>query len=363
MKNIEYENLALLNNSFFKEFEESFKEVLKSGWYILGDKVKKFEQEFSKYNNSLNCVGVASGLDALILSLASLNLEKESEVIVPSNTYIATILSVLQNSLKPVLVEPQIETYNIDPILIEKSITSKTKAIIIVHMYGKSCEMDKIIEICEKHNLVLIEDCAQAHGAKFNSQNVGTFGSFGAFSFYPTKNLGALGDGGAILCNESIFLDKLRKLRNYGSDRKYYNEMIGYNSRLDEIQAAFLSIKLKKLDQINAHKRKLANLYFDNLKSDYILPSRNDKNYDVFHIFNIRHEKRDKLKEFLLKNNIKTEIHYPVSPNNQTALQNYFSDQKFPISELIHSTTLSLPISFFHSEDEIKYVIDKLNSF
>ena len=359
---IEYENLHKSNSIFFEELKKSFDDTLNSGWFILGKKVEKFEQEFSSYHNSKYCLGVASGLDALLLSLKAFDFEKGSEVIVPSNTYIATILSILHAGLKPVLVEPDILTYNIDPKKIEESITANTKAIMIVHLYGKSCEMDKIVEICGKYKLRLIEDCAQSHGAKFKGQLTGTFGEFGAFSFYPTKNLGALGDAGAVITNDESLAIKIKRLRNYGSDVKYYNEVVGYNSRLDEVQAGFLSIKLNKLDEINTHKRKLAQIYFDNLKDDFIKPVV-DKNYfDVYHIFNIRHKKRDELKDYLLKNEIKTDIHYPVAPHKQNAIINIL-EGSYPISEEIHNTTLSLPCSFGHTEEEIYQVVEVMNKF
>jgi dTDP-4-amino-4,6-dideoxygalactose transaminase len=360
---IEYESLALLNASFFEEYKSSFEKVLKSGWYILGQNVKQFEDEFATYNKAKYCIGVASGLDAITLSIAAFNFEKGSEIIVPSNTYIATILSVLQNNMQPVLVEPNIETYNIDPEKIEASISKKTKAIVVVHLYGKACNMEPIIALCKKYDLKLIEDCAQSHGATYKNKFTGTFGDFGAFSFYPTKNLGALGDAGAVICNNSDLEKTIKRLRNYGSDVKYYNEIIGYNSRLDEIQAAFLLVKLKSLDKINNHKRKLANLYLNNLKSDFTKPVIDKDYFDVYHIFNIRHEKRDQLKEYLLKNNIKTEIHYPVPPAKQKAMQGILKKDSFPISELIHKTTLSLPISYFHTEDDIEKVTNLMNEF
>jgi len=359
---IEYENLHKSNSIFFEELKKSFDDTLNSGWFILGKKVEKFEQEFSSYYNEKYCFGLASGLDALLLSLKAFDFERESEVIVPSNTYIATILSILHAGLKPVLVEPDILTYNIDPKKIEESITANTKAIMIVHLYGKSCEMDKIVEICGKYKLRLIEDCAQSHGAKFKGQLTGTFGEFGAFSFYPTKNLGALGDAGAVITNDESLAIKIKRLRNYGSDVKYYNEVVGYNSRLDEVQAGFLSIKLNKLDEINTHKRKLAQIYLDNLKDDFIKPVV-DKNYfDVYHIFNIRHKKRDELKDYLLKNEIKTDIHYPVAPHKQNAMKNIL-EGSYPISEEIHNTTLSLPCSFGHTEEEIYQVVEVMNKF
>lgn len=360
---IEYENLGELNKPFFEEYKVLFEKTLNSGWYILGKNVKQFEDEFAAYHQTKHCIGVTSGLDALILSLKAFNYEKDSEVIVPSNTYIATILSILHCGLKPVLVEPDIRTYNIDPKKIEEKITSKTKSIMVVHLYGKACEMNPIVELKKKYNLSLIEDCAQSHGAKYFGKLTGTFGEFGAFSFYPTKNLGALGDAGAVLTDDDSLAQSILRLRNYGSDVKYYNEIVGYNSRLQEMQAGFLSIKLKHLNEINDHKRKLAKIYLDNLKDDFIKPVVNENYYDVFHIFNIRHPKRDELKNYLLKNEIKTDIHYPVPPHKQKAMEGIITENNFPISEEIHATTLSLPISFFHKEEDIYKVVEVLNKF
>lgn len=359
---IEYENLGLSNKPFFEKFSAEFDRVLKSGWYILGESVRKFEKEFAFYHGAKHCIGVASGLDAIMLSLKTFGFEKGSEVIVPSNTYIATILSVLHCELKPVLVEPSIVTYNIDPKRIEEHITKKTKAIIVVHLYGKSCDMDPIVALCKKHNLKLIEDCAQSHGAKYKNKLTGTFGELAAFSFYPTKNLGALADAGAIISNDDSFASTVRKLRNYGSEKKYYNELVGYNSRLDEMQAAFLSVKLKRLDEINSHKRKMAAIYLKELKPDFIKPEVHSDFFDVYHIFNVRHEKRDALREYLLQNGIKTEIHYPLPPHRQVAMKGII-DGNYPISEEIHNTTLSLPISFFHTERDIYRVVEIMNKF
>lgn len=361
---IEYESLKLANKKFFDEYRKSFNNILESGWYILGNGVKTFEEEFSKYNNANYCIGVASGLDALTLSLKALNLENGSEVLVPSNTYIATILSIVHNELKPVLVEPDIKTYNIDPDKIEEKISSKTKAIVVVHLYGKSCDMSRIMNVASKYNLKVIEDCAQAHGAMHKNQKVGTFGDFGAFSFYPTKNLGALGDAGAVTMQKEEYKIAINRLRNYGSDIKYHNEIVGFNSRLDEMQAGFLSIKLKKLDEINNHKRKLAKIYLNNLKDDFIKPVVDKDYFDVYHIFNVRHEKRDKLREYLLENQIKTDIHYPIPPHKQKAMKGILDEtQEYPISEEIHNTTLSLPISYFHAEDDINRVVEIMNKF
>ncbi|MCX6291824.1 MAG: DegT/DnrJ/EryC1/StrS family aminotransferase [Bacteroidetes bacterium] len=360
---IEYENLFLSNREFTEELQQSFEQTLKSGWFILGNKVKEFEKEFALYCGSRHCVGVASGLDALFLSLKACSFKPGDEVIVPSNTYIATILAVLNAGLKPVMAEPDIRTYNIDPEKIREQITAKTVAIMPVHLYGKLCDMESIMEIARENNLVVIEDCAQAHGAAYKGKRAGTFGTFGAFSYYPTKNLGALGDAGSITTDDETLLTNLHRLRNYGSDVKYYNEIIGYNSRLDEIQAAFLSVKLKKLDRINEHKRKLAKLYSENLKDDFIKPHHDENYYDVFHIYAIRHEKRDELKKYLLDNGIKTDIHYPVAPHQQHAMKEIFKGIPCPLSEQLHASILSLPISYFHTEEDVNRVIAVMNKF
>ncbi len=360
---IEYENLGKLNHPFFEAYKSAFAEVLESGWYILGNKVKQFETEFARLCQSNYCVGVANGLDALNLSLRACNFEKGSEVLVPSNTYIATILAIVENGLKPVLVEPDINTYNINPDLIEQAITPRTKAIMVVHLYGKVCNMDPILLIAKKNNLLLIEDCAQSHGAKYKNKVSGSFGDYAAHSFYPTKNLGALGDAGAVTSSNETNANKINVLRNYGSEKKYYNEVIGVNSRLDEMQAALLLVKIAHLEKITAHKRLLASLYLKGISNKYILPQVHPDYFDVYHIFCIRHERRDELKNYLLKHDIKTEIHYPVAPNKQKAMKGILDNQVTPIAEEIHQTTLSLPISYFHSSDDIYKVIEVLNSF
>jgi len=358
---IEYENLKKVNEKLFYKYQDSFENFIKSGWYVLGTQVNKFEEDFADFCDTNYCVGVASGLDALILAIDAFNFPKNSEIIVPSNTYIATILAIVRNGFKPILVEPDIRTYNINPSKIEEKITNNTKAILIVHLYGKACDMDKICNISNKYNLKLIEDCAQAHGAKFNGQKVGSFG-VGCFSFYPTKNLGALGDGGAITCDDEKYMQKLKSLRNYGSSKKYYNDDLGYNSRLDEIQAGFLSIKLKILDDITNHKRKLANLYLENIDDRFIKPIVDNNYFDVYHIFNIRYKQRDALKEYLFFNGIKTEIHYPLSPHKQKSMKNIIEDE-YMISEEIHNTTLSLPISYFHTKEDILEICKVINRF
>lgn len=360
---IPYDNLAKSNEKFSVLFKEKFSLFLSKGQYILGDEVDTFQKKFAAYNNMRHCIGVASGMDALILSLKVLNLPLQSEVIVPSNTYIASILAIIHAGFKPILVEPDIQTYNINPLLIEEVITSSTKAILVVHLYGKCCNMDPIQLLAKKHKLFVIEDCAQAHNARYKEQLAGTFGILSGFSFYPSKNLGALGDAGAILCNNDNFADTLKQLRNYGSHDKYYNEIIGYNSRLDELQAAFLNIKLPYLDEITRHKRKLASLYLNYLKDDFIKPKVDPDYFDVYHIFNIRHPKRDELQKYLLAKGIGTLIHYPIAPSDQNALKYLFTGHKYPISEEVHRTTLSLPCSFCHPETDIERIIYIMNKF
>lgn len=365
---IDYENLAELNRQFWPEFEKASQKVIQKGHFILGEEVSQFESEFAAWHqknsgtNTLHCIGVASGLDAITLPLLALDIPAGSEVLVPSNTYIATILSIIQAGLKPVLVEPRTNTYNINPEQMEKKITSRTRAVVLVHLYGQICEMDAITKICQKHNLALIEDCAQSHGAHLQGKKSGTYG-IGAFSFYPTKNLGALGDAGAILCADENLAKKLRALRNYGSHQKYYNDYIGPNSRLDEIQAAFLRIKLRHLDEMNTHKQKLAQIYNTELGSQFIKPVSSATGSHVYHIYNIRHPERDRLRQYLLERGVKTEVHYPVPPHQQNAYKKYFENESYPISEEIHRTTLSLPISWIHSESDVREVCKILNQF
>ncbi|UFS71046.1 DegT/DnrJ/EryC1/StrS family aminotransferase [Geomonas sp. RF6] len=360
---IQYENLRKVNEPFFPEFRAAFDQTLDSGWFVLGGGVQGFEEAFASYCGVPHCVGVASGLDALVLSLKALELPPGSEVIVPSNTYIATILAILQSGLSPVLVEPDVATCNIDPERIEEAITDRTRAIMVVHLYGKLCDMERIGEIARRRDLRIVEDCAQAHGASLNGRKAGTFGDCAAFSFYPTKNLGALGDGGAVVTANARYAEKVRALRNYGSSVKYHNDYIGINSRLDEMQAAFLSVKLPALDRINAHKRALAALYQEGISERFVKPQAQEGFFDVFHIYSIRHPRRDELKSYLSGHGVQTEIHYPVPPHRQKALQGLFDGEEFPISEEIHATTLSLPISACHDSDDVLRVIDLVNRF
>jgi dTDP-4-amino-4,6-dideoxygalactose transaminase len=363
IKNVKYENLHLVNKRFEPEFSKKFKDFLNKGWYILGSEVELFEQSFALYNESKFCIGVANGLDAIELGLLAHGFPAKSEIIVPSNTYIASILAIINAGHIPVLVEPDINTYNIDTSKIEDKITNKTKAILVVHLYGNVCDMDKILSISDKYNLEILEDCAQSHGAKYKEIKTGNFGKIGAFSFYPTKNLGALGDAGAIVTSNEELYFKLKALRNYGSEKKYYNKYIGKNSRLDELQAAFLNIKLPYLENINSHKKNLAECYNSNLTDKVIKPIKLGDTTSVYHIYNIRTENRDNLKKYLFENGIQTEIHYPVSPNQQEGYVHFFNTENYLISEEIHKTTLSLPISYSNTLDEIKYVIDVINRY
>ena len=358
---IEYENLQKVNESLFEKYKNAFDLFLNKGWFILGSEVESFESEFANFCNTNFCVGVANGLDAIILAIDAFDFPKGSEIIVPSNTYIATILAIVRAGYIPIMVEPNLVTYNIDVDKVVDKITDKTKAILVVHLYGKACEMDSIIEISNKFNLKIIEDCAQAHGAKFKNQIVGSFG-VGCFSFYPTKNLGSLGDAGAITCNDEEYMLRLKKLRNYGSSIKYKNDIIGYNSRLDELQASFLRIKLNILNDINSWKRELSHIYNNNLSNNFIKPQVDADYFDVYHIYSIRTERRDEFRNYLLNNNIKTEIHYPIPPVEQIAMLNILSGS-YPIAKEIHSTTISLPISYFHTKDDILRVCEVANSW
>ena len=365
MNVIPYENLARTNSQFESEFKAAFDRFIEKGWYILGQEVKSFEEEFASFIGTKHCVGVASGLDALIIALECLKLPKGSDVLVPSNTYIASILAIVKAGLNRVLVEPDISTCNIYPDLLEESLTPNTSALLVVHLYGKACEMDKISDFCKKHNLRLVEDCAQSHGAKFKGKTTGSFGDFGAFSFYPTKNLGALGDAGALCTDSDELSDMARAWRNYGSEKHYHNKYTGINSRLDEIQASFLRIKLRHIEEITAKKRKLAQMYLDGLdKSKFTLPVVDSEHFDVYHIFQIRCQKRDELKQYLLDKGIKTEIHYPVPPIRQEGYREIFANQKpTPLAEEIHDTVLSLPISYGTTEEEVRRVIEVINQF
>jgi dTDP-4-amino-4,6-dideoxygalactose transaminase len=359
---IEYESLRETNRSFMAEYQEAFGRVLASGWYVLGAEVAAFEREFAAYCGVAHCVGVANGLDALVLALRAFGFAPGSEVIVPSNTYIASIIAVAHAGLVPVPVEPDAETLLIDAGGIERRITGRTAAVMVVHLYGAVCDMPPIQELCRRRGLRLVEDCAQSHGAACGDRRAGSFGDFGAFSFYPTKNLGCLGDGGALTTDDAQLADRVRCLRNYGSRVKYHNELLGVNSRLDEVQAAFLRVKLPRLDEINAHKAALAAEYRAGLPPAVTAPRPRVGFRDAHHIFPVRHPRRDALKAYLLERGIKTDIHYPVSPNRQPALRGIM-DEPCPVSEEIHSSVLSLPISFGHTREDVREVCRAVRDF
>ena len=359
---IEYESLSETNKRFMNEFAASAAKVIRSGWYILGQEVSLFEAEFAKFIGAKHCIGVGNGLDALILSITALKLPRGSDILVASKTYIATIIAIVRAGHYPVLVEPDPETFNINPSELRDTMTAKTRAICVTHLFGKVCRMDLIIAFANEFDLKLVEDCAQSHGAKLDNITTGTFGDAGCFSFYPTKNLGALGDAGAIVTNDDVLAENVRYLRNYGSSEKYTNQYVGYNSRLDELQAAFLRIKLRHLHQITTHKRALADIYFQNLPDWLIKPKKVTEEFDVFHIFGVRHFARDELRTWLLEKNIKTEVHYPIPPHKQKAMQGIISG-KFPLADLLHSTEISLPISFGHTEEQILQVCEVIKKF
>jgi dTDP-4-amino-4,6-dideoxygalactose transaminase len=364
---IKFLDLHKTNLPYQAAFYEKMQQVLDKGWFILGDEVKTFESNFAHYCGTKYCIGVGNGLDAMVLIFKGYielgKLQKGDEVIVPANTYIASILAVLQADLVPVLVEPKLETYNLNPDLIAEKITSKTKAILAVHLYGQLAEMDKINAIAKQHNLLVIEDSAQAHGASFENRKSGSLSDAAAFSFYPGKNLGALGDAGAITTNDDDLAKVLFALRNYGSEQKYYNEFIGVNSRLDELQAAFLNVKLPHLDQENEARKKIIKRYLTAIKNDKItLPYWDGTNNHVFHLFVIRTENRQALQDYLKQNNIETLIHYPIPPHQQNALSQW-NTLSFPITEKIHQEILSLPLSPVMSEEEVTQVITVLNQY
>ena len=360
---INFSDLKKLNIKYQSEINEAIKKVTESGWYILGKEVETFEKEFAEYCGVKYCIGVGNGLEALTLILKAWKFEKGDEVIVPANTYIASILAVSASGLTPVFVEPDINTYNIDPEKIEEKITPKTRAIMAVHLYGQAAEMSRINEIAKKHNLKVIEDAAQAHGAVYNGKRAGNLSDAAGFSFYPTKNLGALGDAGAITTNDDELAEKIKILRNYGAQIKYVNTYKGTNSRLDEIQAAILRVKLKYLNENNQKRREIARYYLENIKNEkIILPKIKNEDSHVWHLFVIRTEKRDELQEYLQNNNIQTLIHYPVPPHKQEAYKEY-NHLTLPVTEKIHREVLSIPISPAMEEWEIKKVVEIINNY
>lgn len=348
-----------------KELREAFDRVYTRSWYIEGVEDAAFEKAFAEYCDSKYCVGVGNGLDALFLALKALGVGAGDEVIVPSNTYIATALAVTYVGATPVFVEPDIRSFNIDPSKIEEAITDKTKAIMPVHLYGQPCDMDPIMEIAKKYGLFVVEDCAQAHGATYKGKVIGSFGDAAGFSFYPGKNLGALGDAGATVTNDEELAKKVRALGNYGSDYKYHHIYKGNNSRLDELQAAFLAAKLPHLNKMNAERRRIAQKYIDGIKNEeVILPYIPEYANPVWHIFGIRCKRRDELEKFLNDAGIGTNKHYPIPMHLQECYKDLgFKEGEFPIAEEISATELSIPMYYGMTDEEVQYVIDKVNEF
>lgn len=364
---IKFLDLHKINARFETEFKTKFEAFLKSGWYILGDGVKQFESEFSAYCGTKYCIGTSNGLDALELIFKGYLelgvLQPKDEVIVPANTYIASIISIINTGLTPVLVEPDPKTFNIDVEEIEKHISVKTKAILAVHLYGQLCDMDSINKLAKHENLLVIEDAAQAHGATNNIKKAGGFAYAAAFSFYPAKNLGALGDAGAVTTNNEALSEVIFKLRNYGSSTKYVNDFIGRNNRLDEIQALFLSTKLKHLDADNLRRQEIAKRYLFEVKNPKIkLPFYDGSSNHVFHLFVVLVDNRQEFINYLKANKIESSIHYPTAPHQQKALYR-FNSLKFPLTEKIHETCVSLPISPVMTQEEVDQVITIINNY
>ncbi|WP_461201876.1 DegT/DnrJ/EryC1/StrS family aminotransferase [Anoxybacillus sp. TBDG-1] len=362
---IPFLDLRALNAMYRNDIQEAIERTIHRGWYILGEEVQSFEKEFAQYCQTKHAIGVANGLDALTLILRGYGIGEKDEVIVPANTYIATILAVSLVGAKPVLIEPDMMSYNIDPEKIEEKITERTKAIIVVHLYGQVANMRAIKKIAQKYQLKVIEDAAQAHGALYEGKRVGNLGDAAGFSFYPGKNLGALGDGGAITTNNDQLAEKLKALRNYGSIEKYVNLYKGCNSRLDEIQAAILRVKLKYLDEDNEKRRNIAEYYLEHIKNGGVtLPivQNRDRLSHVWHLFVVRVEHREKFQTHLKKYGIQTLIHYPIPPHKQRAYKEW-NNLYLPITEEIHRTVVSLPISpVLHLED-VKKIVKTINSY
>lgn len=364
---IPFLDLKSVNSRYQSEIEEAILRVARSGWYVLGDEVKSFEQCFARYCGVEHCIGTGNGLDALKLILYAYKemgvIQNGDEVIVPANTYIATILSITESGLVPVLVEPDIRTYNIDPLNIESKITKRTKAIMAVHLYGLVAPMCELKVIAEKYNLKIIDDAAQAHGAVYRGKRIGNLCDATAFSFYPTKNLGALGDSGAVTTNDEELARIIRALLNYGTSAKYINDYKGINSRLDEIQAAILSVKLKYLDEDNKYRHKLASYYLSHIRNEQIiLPDVKTFDEHVFHLFVIRNVKRDKLQQYLLENGVQTQIHYPVPPHKQKAYKEW-NTLSFPITEKIHDEVLNLPLNTALGIDMVEEICSVVNDW
>ena len=362
---IPFVSFKQLENELDFELREAFERVYNRSWYIQGKEDDNFEKLFAQYCHSQYCVGVGNGLDALFLALKAVGIKAGDDVIVPSNTYIATALAVTYTGATPIFVEPDIRTFNIDPLRIESAITENTKAIMPVHLYGQPCDMNAIMKIAKKYDLYVIEDCAQAHGAKYNGKVIGSFGDISGFSFYPGKNLGALGDAGAIVTDDLVLAQRVRALGNYGSDYKYHHIYQGNNSRLDELQAAFLSAKLLHLEKINEERSKIAKRYLTEIKNpQIILPYVPDYSNPVWHIFAVRCKRREELEKYLNEFGIGTNKHYPIPIHLQECYKNLeYKEGDFPIAEEISKTELSIPLYYGMTDDEIGYVVDKVNEF
>jgi len=363
---IPFLDLKKINSIYREELILACTEIIDSGLYIQGERVKKFEKQFAAYCGVDHCIGVASGLDALVLALRVWKdlgmLKSGDEVIVPANTYIASILAITQNNLIPRFVEPDEDTLNISSKNILNSINEKTKALLPVHLYGRLAPMDEIMKIAKKYQLLVLEDAAQAHGASSNGKKAGSWGQAAAFSFYPGKNLGAFGDAGALVSNDQLLAENVRQLGNYGSSKKYFNATKGVNSRLDELQAAFLAIKLKDLDHANDRRREIAEIYFNNIKNDLInIPPLGAKDH-VYHLFVVRSEFRDEFSKHLQNCDVQTLIHYPIPPHKQDAYSE-FNNLNLPFTEKLHNEIISIPIGPEMSDEEINLVVDSCNSF
>lgn len=360
---IEFLNLQKINSRFHDEILASIGRVLDSGWYIFGEENQKFCEDFSKYCGVKHTIGVANGMNALELIIKGYGFQKNDEIIVPANTYIASILAISNNECVPVLVEPDINTYNINPDLIEEKITERTKAIMIVHLYGQAVQMKKIWELAQKYNLKIIEDAAQAHGARYCGKFTGSLGDAAGFSFYPGKNLGCLGDGGAVTTSDAQLAEKVTALHNYGSFKKYHNLYKGINSRLDEIQAVVLRVRLKYLDQDNVRRRQISRYYRENIHNEkIILPSTYSEESHVWHVFAVRTKNRDKFQDYLRQQDIQTVIHYPIPPHKQPAYKEW-NHLSFPITEQIHREIISLPISPVMTDVEVEEVVKIVNLY
>lgn len=363
IKQIPFLDLKLINQPYEKLINSAIQKKVSSGWYILGEEVKTFENSFAEFCGVKHCIGVANGLDALILLLKASDFPVDSEVIVPANTYIASILAISLAGFKPILVEPDNETMLIDPAKIEEKITRKTKAILVVHLYGKCCDVESILKVAQRYDLKVFEDAAQAHGAIFQGIKAGNLGDGAGFSFYPTKNLGAMGDAGAITTNDDLFAEKIRSLRNYGSGKKYVFEHQGLNSRLDELQATILNIKLQNLETENKLRQTIAKRYLTEISNARItLPFCQIVEEDVWHLFVVRVEDRVDFQKFMTQNKITTDVHYPIAPHKQLAYREW-NNRSFPITEKIHDEVVSIPLNIALTEKEINYIIEIMNKY